>query len=909
MRKERLGGISVAKIKKNPQYIKPYNISSNVVDEILKIKRVEVCDSNRIILTKAYEDAISAPYCAVFLDIDGTLIDNSREKADNQIIQLLAQLTYRRVTVCFITGRGRSVRGMLYALAISILKYAKDVANIKLDWESFSHWYCITGSGTFLLFSKVASKTGFLFEEEKFIEESIIEQFNKDRERILKRTKEILFKNNSINDKTVMIQNEEASFRCVTSYEYEKNVSLITKCYEEINHMLSSEFSYISRLNVVKGIYINEAVFEIGVADKKVALDKFNNTYLGVDPNCILRIGDGGALGEIDYSFLNNARGFTVNSTQERIDVCLPVFEFMKPSDEQFVLTGTKATCYLLENLPIYPTLCVKIADEKNYVDQLALIEKKANIGSSKIMNYYSNMINWFDFFEEADYLTPKLYQIFDIQTGAVKFSDTEWHFLKQCTQNDFMEPIIQDRYSVDSNRINRPEYSYFMETNTGALFRGAKLYYQFMYQSKICSKKEMTQEIIKEWLDSFKDFRNLFTKQVKSFFNKKNKIYVNAVNRKLLIGGFDNIRNCLLILINLYIKQNVKENSPRGNQYDFLLHLEDENDDSISKASIIKLVKYLKSILICIYELIFSTDVNVQIIMNAIDDKFDSDLNLAYPRILENEDLSAFRNWRETDFVVENFAAVEMYFRKQIENQENAKFAFWGMPYGAIELPIIAQIVCDKYSISSSIHYVCLYGDYEKRHEKGRKAEYLFYADDYMQSVRFNKDVIHVLIDDNVTTAKTLELATQCLTYNKVFIHDIIVVRYLSLNRSEHIFGNKEDGQLNASAPQLNMFFNTISGLVRPSPYSKLFKFDLYKESDRLYEDELGVFDKSKEEILEYLIKNYGYSDDDKEKIANNIISEIYGTGADQQKRIDAFHKFTHARKKYGYLGGILNE
>lgn len=214
------------------------------------------------------------------------------------------------------------------------------------------------------------------------------------------------------------------------------------------------------------------------------------------------------------------------------------------------------------------------------------------------------------------------------------------------------------------------------------------------------------------------------------------------------------------------------------------------------------------------------------------------------------------FPRWRESDCFIENVAALEIYLSKISDNETN--LVFWGIPYGSLEHPILAKLLCEKHGLkaSSKPHYIILHGQYESRHDNEFKLS-VSKSSDFPTT--YTDTNINVLIDDTLTTATTLDLGVKCLSLHGIALNDIVVMRYAGLNRLNHYLTNLitlETPTLNASAPDVTKLFNVISGLVAEAPYSKLHKYE--SSNSKPYEDTLGVFDKSRNRIKNYLIKNY---------------------------------------------------
>ena len=107
-----------------------------------------------------------------------------------------------------------------------------------------------------------------------------------------------------------------------------------------------------------------------------------------------------------------------------------------------------------------------------------------------------------------------------------------------------------------------------------------------------------------------------------------------------------------------------------------------------------------------------------------------------------------------------------------------------------------------------------------------------------------------YILLDDNLLTGKTMQLAISTFYDIGINVEKIAVVRYPGVNRVSQMF------LPNHGAIDYRCFFDFIEGLYFPSPYSWR---DSY--STDIYEDSLGIFDLNRRKILECLVKNGDFS------------------------------------------------
>ena len=112
-------------------------------------------------------------------------------------------------------------------------------------------------------------------------------------------------------------------------------------------------------------------------------------------------------------------------------------------------------------------------------------------------------------------------------------------------------------------------------------------------------------------------------------------------------------------------------------------------------------------------------------------------------------------------------------------------------------------------------------------------------------------------LFDDNVLTGKTLQLAINSLCDCNIFVNNICIVRYPSINRIDQMFLK------NPSAVDYHLFFDYIYGLCFSSPYSWKDNEWTDKNNKINYTDSLGIFDLNRKKIIECLIKNHDFNDE----------------------------------------------
>lgn len=339
---------------------------------------------------------------------------------------------------------------------------------------------------------------------------------------------------------------------------------------------------------------------------------------------------------------------------------------------------------------------------------------------------------------------------------------------------------------------------------------------------------------MVYEWTKNNVTFLNDFLKVLPTVN------YVDISNRRLLLGILDNVRNISLIMLNTSIvKYSELQNSII--ELSGLTNNEDINKWSKSCGAIEKYIK-----LLCFTNNIDETFLNdINDTIYTILKNYTADIN----KILDNPKSTnldkSFRSYREIDNFIENYIAIYYAIQKIKETKPDIlgrKVNFIGATYGGLELPFIANEILNNEIMMSAIILQSKYKDRnpEEYISKPIKAENF---DDL-------NSTFNILGDDNVLTGKTLQAMINLLFSNNIAVDNIAIVRYPSINRVNQMMA--ED-----SAIDTEKFFNYIQGLVFSSPYTKI------KENNSgLYLDELGIFNKDRRRLLEYLYKNGIYAD-----------------------------------------------
>lgn len=843
----------------------------------------------------AYYNAFTNSYGLIITDISGVLFDSNKQGTEEYpegIVKALSTLAKRHISICFTTGRGRTgARQLLLNLAQKII----DIDD-SLSWEKLSsEWTCITHNGAYLLTTPYKSRSGFLASAEYLCPDVQAYIGAIDQNYIRKNFEDII---------KGVCKREKVSYDGIIADVSMEPVSIrfsLENCSEKIFPFIVRELQKFCERTVLHvegktwnastGSFEQKKMFEYSLVNKSDAVKEYIKRYRPIEETNILRIACGGQHGDSDFGFLSDGPSFSVGEIDtSSADTCFPVVN----RDNAEVLEGTKATEYLLTTLRFYPSLCLKtVPDENRYKITFANAISGARKRSEEIFSFYNTRLAWMDFLYEENFSKDNTSRIFDVKSGAITFSDLEWVKIEMSFLTDFGDTSLYEQVRCFSNIIKKkkgdssvdidiPNLLYFLHTDTHVLFRGY-LYYTFFVES-IKSKGGTDTITVGQWVDTYRKWYSLAFEFAEEYQRSMEKLYsttslsIGYLTRKLILGGLDNLRNILLTIDTFYMRQYTIHK--KYEETDFIIDLEMATDPYLIQCE--KISKLLFSCLSYMYTGVFESQIDLEYVdhinnwlrelLSFMDERrldynylFDSEQTSAielYPAVDDDRSIvnafftEAFPRWRESDCFIENTASIEVFLSKVSENENN--LTFWGIPYGSLEHPILASVLCEKHGLTvrKSPCYIMLHGKYESRHESTFR---LAVDNSIANHFSLGEDVLNVLIDDTLTTATTIDLAVKCLSKYNIYINNIVVMRYAGLNRLNHYLTNRkglEDTALNASAPDVTKFFDMISGLVAEAPYSKLHK---YRPDDtKPYEDLLGVFDKSKNRIRNYLRINY---------------------------------------------------
>ena len=741
-----------------------------------------------------YNRVLSQKYNAVCLDIDGTLTEPNSNVISDRAALLISDLLTKKIPVVLITGRGE----------VGLKNLIKDLTpKLNISKSLKTRMYVLTNDGARLFYTDI-EKNNDILNSNKYItsDESFMNLSDFNNKFIDK------IMSSSIKDFCNITYSKDAKLSKILNIRLVLNIK-DEKMVLEINNIISEiikEGNY-NNLNVTTGIFEDKNVIQIGTCEKGKAIEVIEE-IIGIPKNSMLRIGDCGDKSGNDYSMLNCEQGFSVNRYSDEENACFPVMD-----SKNNLIKGVEGTVYLINRVNLLPTLCLESANRQLYTKEYSKVEYQINIGKNEYIRKYSEMIN------KKFNMLNGIYDLYDKDSGSVMVSMYEWEMI----DNNHLKNLFSN--NVDG----KLEYS--LRDNNNYLLRGSKNYYYFLANRESINNNDFTSiDNVFEW---YKNNIKFFQKALIAVCNTKE---TNIYNDKFILGILDNIRNFMIIILNALIMEKYKS-------CNVLLNLEKTENYEFN---------YIYKILIKNVGYMVDFSFNKINDYSAITEHLNSVIDYGIRRldVLKNyaeiENYSkVYRAYREIDNFIENYITVKIHEDKTNDKDE----CVCGMLYGGIELPIIY-----KY-IKKDLKDICvlkLNSDVSGYKKKQMIDIRLFNINNYGGLIidgEFNQNNM-VLMDDNLMTGKTMQIALNCMCDCNINVTNINIVRYPGINRVSQMFLNGH------GAVDYRLFFEYITGLCFQCPYSWR-----DENSNDIYKDSLGVFDLNKKKIIECLIKNHDYS------------------------------------------------
>lgn len=751
---------------------------------------------------RAIRLAFNTTYHAVALDVDGTITESWGQIIPDDISRLLSKILDEGVYLIFVTG-GSS--GTISKIVDQLFAYNKQ----KKGWRI----YAITGEGCRLI--KVA-ENGNLVEEQ--ISQSLKSLLNDYYPTFLKDLQYEFGEDFDIVEK-------ECAVRMVSKAGSAEN-ELIAK----VSTWYSTRPEEIKAANIkpAMGRFDGKLTYNMAVSNKDTGLLKFYTEYDFLDVP-ILRIGDQGSEGGNDWSLLDSVYGFSVGALNTDPFKSFPVFHEEEGYRRLYGVEGTK---YLLGRMKWSRRLSLPsfLAKESNlsYLETIKKIKTAADekIGKS-LIKWSKEAIELFGEESVKEAIATRFGSILDNRSGAVWLSDYEWNHAISHNLFEFFSENHMGKHNDDGP----PNMSRILFLDSGIILRGSKYYWGLLTSVD----EKLVANIAEDTLELQKIVLNM------SFELNKSDPFLDW---KLKLGVLDHLRNnCLILYSMLFQAASVTTNSKFA-----------------WKRLLIGFKNYASSAISIYYSLLL---LNFKQINDSVIDLRNSasffyelrqEVELLFHFLIKNKikEDKIVRKWRETDHPGEIIVCLESILKDaNVVHKQTGKLSILGLMYGGVELPFVFRYLY-KREFNENISIGHLGGiSFYRREAGGTIMEH--FTDTVLESAIADSETVEdvlpkggpvIILDDNIMTGRTIELAKDRLISYGCEVPFSACVRYPPGHRVKQMEMKNHGG-----IDPLNLG-TKIKGLVRVSPYSRIF-------SSADYKDVTGSFDRSRDRIERYLLKN----------------------------------------------------
>lgn len=284
----------------------------------------------------------------------------------------------------------------------------------------------------------------------------------------------------------------------------------------------------------------------------------------------------------------------------------------------------------------------------------------------------------------------------------------------------------------------------------------------------------------------------------------------------KLMLGLLDNMRNVALINLNASIISEYPESKSILLSFDTYM----KNDEIKGWFDICNSIYDQMENMCFSKEKTDNYSAQISEILNKMMEKYPQIVS----KVISKEDLElnkrCFRTYREIDNFMENFITMNLTIGKlETENKNflDKEVNFSGMVYGGLELPLLARNILLKQQCDVDTSAILIKKSGYNQLHSDDFFEDLIKQDLSIVGSRKYGQGFNVVSDDNVLTGATLQAALELLFSSNIYVNNLAVVRYPSINRIEHMFA-KDRGAIDTTK-----FTTYIKGLIFPSPYSKI--------------------------------------------------------------------------------------
>lgn len=313
-------------------------VSDNIFDisNYMKIylAEKEKLNINEKELAETLKKIFSQKYNTVCMDIDKT-ITNCND-IDKEMLDLIFKILKQGKNMCFVTGRGRKMaKSTLNKIYSEAIKRNVDFKNIT----------CSTGNGAIYMYSK----EGFLDKEESIISAEKVGKYYREKEVLRELYIKQLTKEGVINIDSAILRKRsiESSGNMSLRFPISRDEYINDKYMMEILNQILLKYDLVDEYYTSKGIFDDKNIFEISLANKKMAIDYLSDR-LEENTNQIVRLGDQGRRYGNDFEMLNCFQGFSVDEIEKSTTGVLPVM-----GKDNNRIKGVKATKQILNELII----------------------------------------------------------------------------------------------------------------------------------------------------------------------------------------------------------------------------------------------------------------------------------------------------------------------------------------------------------------------------------------------------------------------------------------------------------------------------------------------------------------------------------------------------------------------------
>jgi len=787
------------------------NIYEEYASKVLQAKYIDEDPLSIAEVARSLTESFGRTYHAVALDIEGTIRVEGKDDIPENILKSIVKVVDAGAYVLFLTGSGRT----------TVFQILSQIKNVLSEYPCYyRNVYAIDGNGCRLFqFNKSGDFT------EKEIVKPIKDKIMHDNyQQVLANAQKDLSDYFTIEEKNCGLR--------LISHEDRQGQDLLPT----VKQWYRKNAIYYKKIGIkiASSHWRGKQTFDISHTDKDYALAWFYTEYDFLDVP-ILRVGDQGEENGNDYTLLDSPFGFSVGNLSKSITKCFPVYNF----EEKRLLKGIEGTCYLLNKLSwrhrltIPSPLVYELSHEYNITCES--LRNQAEINFDNAFQIWARYVEGI-FPKEVikNCKDTNFANVYDHKSGGIRLSDKEWDSLKDSTIK------IEKFFTERNDNLDIKEYPGFLRsiyTNTGILLRGPR------YYVGLSTKEPSPQQAI-ELLHENIEMQNIIQELdlIKKISTPSRSQFVDW---KLNLALLDNFRNNSLLLYNMLFQAASLNTSSRPYWKRQLSHFQSYLGASINLYYSM-LMANKEQYYAAIFELSESLDAFYDLRRN---------IKLLY-KFLEGNDVKKdkiVRKWREVDHpgqIFTAFKSIETDLSKLLE--KNSRVTVFGLMYGGIELPFALKS-CYKGENEANLKVSEIMGISFYGRERGSTImtqysrgvlESAIPSAERLEDV-ISEDGIAIILDDNIMTGRTIELARDRLLAYGTKVPFCVCIRFPPGNRVPQMEMRKHGG-VNPSA-----LGDDIKGLIGQSPYSRIFT------NAKGYRDAVGIFDLSRERIIKYLKKN----------------------------------------------------